>query len=63
MTRIVATIAALPDERQRQAIRMYHFEGLKLREISAHLGISTTRVHRLIADGMAICDCVRKEGL
>ena len=63
MARIVAAIAAMPDERQRQAIGMYHFEGMKLREIADRLGISTTRVHRLISDGMTICDRVRKEGL
>ncbi|BAU38677.1 DNA-directed RNA polymerase sigma-70 factor [Acetobacter pasteurianus NBRC 101655] len=62
MKRIVDAIAAMPDPRQRQAIRMYHFEGLKLREIAVHLDLSLTRVHGLIEDGMAICDRVRKEG-
>ncbi|GLH29471.1 hypothetical protein WSS15_21210 [Acetobacter pasteurianus] len=62
MKRIVDAIAAMPDLRQRQAIRMYHFEGLKLREIAVHLDLSLTRVHGLIEDGMAICDRVRKEG-
>lgn len=62
MQRIVDTIATMPDPRQRDAIRMYHFEGMKLREISAQLGLSLTRVHGLIEDGMVICDRVRKEG-
>ncbi|OUI99910.1 DNA-directed RNA polymerase subunit sigma-24 [Acetobacter sp. DsW_54] len=62
MQRIVDAIAAMPDPRQRQAIRMYHFEGMKLREIAAHLDLSLTRVHGLIEDGMVICDRVRKEG-
>jgi RNA polymerase sigma-70 factor (ECF subfamily) len=62
MQRIVDAIAAMPDPRQRQAIRMYHFEGMKLREIAAHLDLSLTRVHGLIEDGMVICDRVRQEG-
>lgn len=62
MQRIVDTIATMPDPRQRDAIRMYHFEGMKLREISAQLGLSLTRVHGLIEEGMVICDRVRKEG-
>jgi len=63
MKRILDAIASMPDPRQRQAICLYHFEGLKLREIAAHLGLSVTRVHSLIEDGMVICDRVRKEGL
>ncbi|ARW11579.1 RNA polymerase sigma factor [Acetobacter ascendens] len=62
MKRIVDAIAAMPDPRQRQAIHMYHFEGMKLREIALHLGLSLTRVHGLIEEGMVICDRVRKEG-
>lgn len=62
MKRIVDVIAAMPDPRQRQAICMYHFEGMKLREIAAHLGLSLTRVHGLIEEGMVLCDRARKEG-
>ncbi|MFT8558826.1 MAG: sigma-70 family RNA polymerase sigma factor [Acetobacter sp.] len=62
MKRIVDAIAAMQDRRQRQAIHMYHFEGMKLREIAVHLDLSLTRVHNLIEDGMAVCDRVRKEG-
>ena len=62
MQRLVDAIEALPDERQRQAIRMYHFEGRKLREVGTRLGLSMTRVHGLIEEGMVICDRVRKEG-
>src|SRR5690606_11414512 len=51
MDRVLAAIDAMPP-RQRAAIKMYHFEGMKLREIAERLGLSTSYTHRLIADGM-----------
>ncbi|MFT8464907.1 MULTISPECIES: RNA polymerase sigma factor [Acetobacter] len=62
MRRVFDVINLMP-ERQRDALMMYHFKGMKLREIAAHLGVSHALVHRLIADGVAICDRIREEGL
>lgn len=61
MRRVMEVIEAMP-ERQRQAITMYHFEGLKLREIADRLGVSRSLAHRLIAEGMEICDEIRGAG-
>lgn len=61
VVRIMEAIDAMPD-RQARAIRMYHFEGMKLREVAAALGISIPLVHGLIAEGMAVCNRIRREG-
>lgn len=61
MDRVLDAIDAMPP-RQRAAIKMYHFEGMKLREIAERLGLSTSYTHRLIADGMEICDQRRRQG-
>ncbi|WP_242010247.1 RNA polymerase sigma factor [Acetobacter conturbans] len=61
MTRVIDALDALP-ARQADAIRMYHFEGMKLREVAAMLGVSIPMVHGLITEGLAICNRIRKEG-
>lgn len=47
-------MAELP-ERTRTALEMQRFGGFKLREIAAHLGISVTLTHEIIAEGVAHC--------
>jgi RNA polymerase sigma factor (sigma-70 family) len=42
-------------ERTRLALQLYRFEGLKLAEIAARLGISVTLTHKLVHDGMEHC--------
>jgi RNA polymerase sigma-70 factor (ECF subfamily) len=55
LRRIMAAVDALP-ERQIAAFKMYHFEGMKLREIATRLGISTSLAHLLVTEAMQICD-------
>lgn len=62
LARVIAVIDAMP-HRQAVAFKLYYFEGLKLREIAGHLDFSIPMVHRLIADGMAICERIYEEGL
>lgn len=62
LARVIAVIDAMP-RRQAAAFKLYYFEGLKLREIAGHLDLSIPMVHRLIADGMAVCDRIYEEGL
>jgi len=47
-------MAELP-ERTRVALEMHRFGGFKLREIAAHLGVSITIAHELIATAVAHC--------
>ena len=47
-------MAELP-ERTRIALEMRRFGGCKLKEIAAHLGISVTVAHDIIASGIAHC--------
>jgi len=54
LARFMARLATLP-ERQQTAIRMHRLEGLKMREIAEHLGVSITLVHGLIAEGLVLC--------
>ncbi|MFT8723735.1 MAG: RNA polymerase sigma factor [Acetobacter malorum] len=61
MTCVMDALDALP-KRQSDAIRMYHFEGMKLREVAAALDVSISMAHTLITEGLAICNRVRKEG-
>lgn len=42
-------------EQTRIALEMRRFEGRKLKEIAARLGISVTAAHTIIADGLAHC--------
>lgn len=60
MGKVMDAIDAMP-ERQKAAIRMYHFDGMKLREIAQELDISIGLAHKLISDGMKICIRIRKE--
>ncbi|WP_206243475.1 sigma-70 family RNA polymerase sigma factor [Novosphingobium terrae] len=55
---VLEALASLP-ERQRRAIELYRFEGLKLREVGERLGISTSLAQLLIVDGLAICTAHR----
>ncbi|MEL6204192.1 MAG: sigma-70 family RNA polymerase sigma factor [Pseudomonadota bacterium] len=52
--RLVAALAGLP-ERTRTALIMHRIEGRRLREIAAHLGLSTSRVHGLVVEGLEHC--------
>jgi RNA polymerase sigma-70 factor (ECF subfamily) len=55
-------LAELP-ERTRIALEMRRFGGFKLKEIAAHLGVSVTVAHELVARGIAHCrDRVRPYG-
>lgn len=56
---VLNTINDMP-ERQRAAIKMYHIEGMKLREVAANLGISISLAQRLISEGLEICTQLRK---
>jgi len=51
---LAAAMAELP-ERTRIALEMRRFGGSKLREIAAHLGVSVTVAHELVAEGIAHC--------
>ena len=51
---LMEAMAELP-ERTRVALEMRRFGGCKLKEIAAHLGISVTVTHDIIADGIAHC--------
>lgn len=58
---VMDAIDGLP-ERQAAAFRMYHFEGMKLREVATRLGISTSLVHNLVTEAMQLCDERRNRG-
>jgi len=62
MELVMDAIDAMPP-RQRAAIKMYHFEGMKLREIAERLELSVSYTHSLIVDGMKICNQRRRQGL
>ncbi|MEM9965532.1 MAG: sigma-70 family RNA polymerase sigma factor, partial [Asticcacaulis sp.] len=62
MQRVIARIGQMP-ERQQMAIRLYHFENLPLREVAVRLGLSVSRSHDLIVEGMEVCDRLRKSGV
>lgn len=55
---VLEALAELP-ERTRIAVRMNRMEGRKLQEVANHLGLSITRTHALIAEGIAHCDRLR----
>ena len=52
---VLDALAELP-ERTRIAVRMNRMEGRKLQEVARHLGLSITRTHALIVEGVAHCD-------
>ena len=52
---LMEVVNALP-ERQIAAFKMYHFEGMKLREIAQRLGISTSLAHLLVRETIQLCD-------
>lgn len=51
---VMAAMAELP-ERTRVALTMHRFDGCKLREIAAHLGISVALAHALVFEGLEHC--------
>lgn len=51
---VLAALDELP-ERTRMAIEMHRFEGKRLAEIAAHLGLSVSRTHTLIVEGLHHC--------
>lgn len=53
--RLLAEAMAELPERTRIALEMRRLGGCKLKEIAAHLGISVTVAHDIIADGIAYC--------
>lgn len=59
---VLEALAELP-ERTRIAVRMNRMEGRKLQEVANHLGLSITRTHALIAEGIAHCDRLRGKRL
>lgn len=62
MDLVLDTIDAMP-ARQKAAMKMYHFEEMKLREVAAKLGLSVSYTQRLIAEGLEICNQRRRQGL
>ena len=54
LRRLQDAMAELP-ERTRIALEMRRFGGCKLKEIAAHLGISVTVAHEIVAEGLAHC--------
>lgn len=61
VSKLLDQIEAMPP-RQTAAIKMYYFEGLKLREIAAELNISVSFAQSLIADGIEACTNTRATG-
>lgn len=59
MRLVMAVVHSLP-MRQQAAFKLYHFEGLKLREIAGRLGISVSLTHLLVTEAMQLCDERRK---
>lgn len=51
---VMGAMADLP-ERTRIAMEMHRFEGRKLKEIAAHLGISVSLAHSLVFEGLEHC--------
>lgn len=58
---VMNAMAELP-ERTRVALQMHRFDGFKLREIAAHLGISVALAHSLIYEGLEHCRKRLSEG-
>lgn len=54
--RLVKEVLADLPSRQREAIELHRFGGLKMREIAVRFGISVAMVHHLIAEGLKACD-------
>jgi len=51
---VMRAMEELP-ERTRIALEMHRFEGKKLKQIAAHLGISVTLAHALVYEGLSHC--------
>ncbi|WP_278391353.1 sigma-70 family RNA polymerase sigma factor [Sphingobium yanoikuyae] len=52
--RIVAALHGMPDN-MRTAVEMHRIGGEKLKDIAAHLGVSTTTAHTLVLNGIERC--------
>lgn len=59
---VMEVVDALP-QRQVAAFKMYYFDGMKLREVAAQLGISTSLAHLLVTEAMQLCDERRKRDM
>lgn len=51
---VIDAMAELPD-RTRLALEMHRFDGMKLKEIAAELGISVALAHSLVYEGINHC--------
>lgn len=51
---VMAAMAELP-ERTRVALSMHRLDGMKLKDVAEHLGVSVALVHQLVYDGLAHC--------
>lgn len=51
---VMEVIDGMP-ARMRTAVQMHRFEGAKLKDIAARLGISVTLAHELVAEGVGRC--------
>jgi|TARA_A100001391_G_scaffold194835_2_gene171526 RNA polymerase sigma factor (sigma-70 family) len=52
--RIVAALHGMPND-MRTAVEMHRIGGEKLKDIAAHLGVSTTTAHTLVLNGIERC--------
>ena len=52
---VLQAIDEMP-ERQKAAVRMYHFDEMKLREVADRLNLSVSYTHSLIVEGMELCN-------
>lgn len=57
LRRVIESMSELP-ERNRIALVMHRVEGCKLKEIAAHLNISVSLAHALVAEAMRHCSRV-----
>ena len=51
---VIESLDQLP-ERTRRAVMLYKFDGLKLREVAEHMGISVALANKLVLDGVEHC--------
>jgi len=54
LRQVLEGLEELP-ERTRHAVKLYKFEGLKLREVAERMGISVALAHNLVLDGIEHC--------
>jgi RNA polymerase sigma-70 factor (ECF subfamily) len=54
LRQVLEGLEELP-ERMGRAVKLYKFEGLKLREVAERMGISVALAHSLVLDGIEHC--------